>query len=165
MGNTIGHAVVATAGAFAAGKVMDKVTTAFYERQSDSSKHKEESLRADPMPTVTLVRRVGEMTGRKVDDETAEKVGMLAHSGFGVAGGPVASLLHRRTGLNPFAGGLAVALGMSLLVDEGLNYVLGLVAPAPEWPAVSHVRGVAGHLAYGLVLGTAIAAADFVFGD
>lgn len=54
---------------------------------------------------------------------------------------------------------------MTLLVDEGLNYVLGLVPPAPEWPAVSHIGGVAGHLAYGFVLGTAVAAADLVFQD
>jgi hypothetical protein len=54
---------------------------------------------------------------------------------------------------------------MTVSVDEGLNYVLGLVPPAPEWPAASHFRGLAAHLAYGLTLGAALALGDALFED
>lgn len=157
--------LIGTAGAYAGSKAMERVTGFIYERQSDASKQREEHLRYDPMPTTTLARKAAEFAGRKIEDDTASKVGMFLHYGFGLAGGPAAAVIRDRSGLGPFATGLAVGLGMTVSVDEGLNYVLGIVPPAPEWPAVSHVRGVAGHIAYGLTLGTALAVGDAVIGD
>jgi hypothetical protein len=137
---------------FASGLAMDRVTTFFRDRQGESSRQREDQLRQE-MPTATLARLVAEGAGTKLDDEHAEKLGTWLHYGMGASGGPVAVALVKR-GVHPFPAGVAAGLGLFVFVDEGLNYVLGLTPPAPEWPLLSHVRGLMGHVAYGVVLGT-----------
>ena len=39
---------------------------------------------------------------------------------------------------------------MSLVVDEGMTPLLGFSAPNREYPFVTHLRGFAAHLAFGL---------------
>jgi hypothetical protein len=136
----------------ASGLAMDRITTFFQERQSASSRQREDQLREE-MPTATLARLMAEGAGTKLDDERAEKLGTWLHYGLGASGGPIAVSLVRR-GVHPLPAGIAAGLGMFVFVDEGLNYVLGLTPPAPEWPLVSHVRGLVGHLAYGVILGS-----------
>jgi hypothetical protein len=41
---------------------------------------------------------------------------------------------------------------MSLIVDEGLTPALGFSAPNRAYPLVTHLRGVAAHLVYGLTV-------------
>lgn len=81
------------------------------------------------MPTSTLVRRVGDLIGTKVEDERAEKLGMAVNYAFGGGGGQAAALIQRR-GVGAVAAGIAVGTGM-WVVDEGANTVLGLTPPAP----------------------------------
>lgn len=107
--------------------VMGRFANFFYERQSQSSRQREEQLRQE-MPTTTLVRRAGEIVETKIDDERAEKLGMVVHYAFGASGGPAAAFLQRR-GLGPLAAGLAVGTGMWVVVDEVANAVLGLTRP------------------------------------
>lgn len=145
---------------YAATLVMERSASFFYERQSESSRQREEQLRQE-MPTTTLVRRAAEIAGTKIEDERAEKLGMAVHYAFGASGGPVAALIERR-GIGPLAAGLAVGTGMWVAVDEGTNAVLGLTPPAPEWPAVTHVRALVAHLVYGVVLGTLLAMGNAV---
>lgn len=76
---------------------------------------------------------------------------------FGAAGGPAALLL-TRLGTSPLRAGLAVATAMEVLVDEGMNTLLGLTAPPREWPWQARVRGVAAHIVYGVALGLLLAA-------
>jgi hypothetical protein len=47
------------------------------------------------MPTSTLVRRVGDLIGTKVEDERAEKLGMAVNYAFGGGGGQAAALIQR----------------------------------------------------------------------
>lgn len=144
-------AVLGPLAGYAATLVMEKASNFLYQHQTDSARQREEQLRQE-MPTATLVRRVGELFDKKVDDDAASKLGMQAHYAFGAAGGPAAVALESR-GLSPIAAGLAVGTGMWVFVDEGMNYVLGLTPPAPEWPLVTHLRALAVHLLYGAVLG------------
>lgn len=140
---------------------MERFANLFYERQSQSSRQREEQLRQE-MPTTTLVRRAGEIVGRKVEDERAEKLGMALHYAFGAGGGPAAAAIQRR-GVGPWAAGLAVGAGMWVAVDEGANAILGLTPPAPEWPLVTHVRALTAHLVYGVALAGLLALGDTVF--
>ncbi len=41
---------------------------------------------------------------------------------------------------------------LSLVVDEGLNPLLGFTARPSAYPVATHLRGLAGHLVYGLAL-------------
>ncbi len=51
-----------------------------------------------------------------------------------------------------------MATGMEVLVDQGMNTVLGLIAPPRTWPWQAHVRGVVAHAVYGVALGLLLAA-------
>lgn len=135
--------------------LMEYASQAIYARQSDASREREEQLRTE-MPTTVLVRKAAALFGTDLSDRTAERAGMIAHYGFGAAGGPSAQLLARR--VDPVKAGLAVATGMELVVDQGANTVLGLTAPTWEFPAVTQVRAVAAHAVYGIALGLLLAA-------
>jgi hypothetical protein len=143
--------------------VMERSANFFYERQSESSRQREEQLRQE-MPTVTLVRQLGQVVGTKVENNRAEGWGMTLHYAFGASGGPV-GVLSQRQGLGPLAAGLAVGTAMWVLVDEGANAVLGLTPPATEWPLVTHTRAVAAHLVYGVALGALLMAGDAALGE
>lgn len=84
---TIGSALAG----LAATLFMEHASTWIYEHQSDQSRQREEQLRAE-MPTTTLVRKLAAGLDSRLDDERAAKLGMLAHYGFGTAGGPAALL-------------------------------------------------------------------------
>lgn len=146
---------------YAATVVMERFANFFYDRQSQSSRQREEELRQE-MPTTTLVRRAGEMVGTRVEDERAEKLGMAVHYAFGASGGPAAAIIRRRD-VGPLAAGLSVGAGMWVVVDEGANAVLGLTPPAPEWPLVTHIRALAAHLVYGVALGGLLAVGQILF--
>ena len=59
-------------------------------------------------------------------------------------------VLRRRFGMSSFGAGAACGLSMSILVDEIGNPLLGFTPPPQKYPLVSHLRGFAGHLVYGL---------------
>jgi hypothetical protein len=135
---------------------MEYASTAFYDRQSAQSREREEQLRTE-MPTTTLVRKTAALLGTELDDQRAETLGTLSHYTFGAAGGPAALAL-RRLGFGPLGAGVAVATGMEVVVDQGMNTVLGLTAPPRAWPWQAHVRGVVAHAVYGVALGLLLAA-------
>jgi len=134
-----------------------------YERQSASSRRREEQLRTE-MPTTTLVRRIADVVGTEVSDEQASRLGTWLHYGFGASGGPLAAALSA-AGMGAVPAGIAVGAGMWVLVDEGANAVLGLTQPATEFPLVTHVRALAAHLVYGLAVGALLGTARRVLGD
>ncbi len=45
--------------------------------------------------------------------------------------------------MSSLTAGLAVGVGMWVIVDEGANALLGLTPPAPAWPVVTHLRALA----------------------
>lgn len=72
-----------------------------------------------------------------------QTAGMVFHYVFGVGWGPVYCLMRHTAGMGSLGAGVAAGMSMSINLDE-------LVTPA------AHVRGLLGHLVYGLALaGTA----------
>jgi uncharacterized membrane protein YagU involved in acid resistance len=57
---------------------------------------------------------------------------------------------------------MALAFGVAfwLLVDEVGNTVLGLTPPPAEFPWQTHIRGLAGHVVFGLVTETVLELAN-----
>lgn len=146
---------------YAALKLMDRVTTAYQEQQSEASKQREKELQEVPA-YVKAAEKLAEMRGQQLDRETAERVGERLHVGLGVSGGVTAGLLVAR-GVNPVAAGLLSGLGMWLLVDEGANPALGFTPPATAYPPETHVRGFVGHAVYGGALGVLLAVGNRLF--
>ncbi len=137
--------------------IMEYAGSFLYERESEAVRHKEEQGRKDDMPTITLVRKPAAALGRQLDDKSAERLGTVAHFAFGSGSGPLIVML-TRSGMDPAKAGLAVGMGMWVLVDEGLNPIAGLTAGPGAFSPVTHLHAAAAHAVYGLNGGLLLAA-------
>jgi hypothetical protein len=136
---------------YAASRTMDAATTAFYARQDEASKRREQEL-APGGTLFQLGRQLATAAGRTADDATAARIGVGVHRSLGVGYGVLAAVLVRR-GWSPWAAGPAVGLGAFLVVDEGTS-----LPQLTDYPPVSHLRGVVGHATWGLAAGALLAA-------
>jgi hypothetical protein len=141
-------ALVGVAG-YGASKVMGKATTFMYEQQTDAAKKQEEDASYGVAYNVAA-KKTAALAGKELTDEQASKAGMALHYTLSFGWVPVYMVLRRRFGMTPFGAGAASGLSMALLVDEIGNPLLGFTPPPQKYPLVSHLRGVAGHLVYGL---------------
>ena len=140
---------------YAGTKAMTPVTTKLYEWESEEDRRREQAAQAEPAYNVAA-RKTAAAVGVQLSEDQQQTAGMALHWGLGLGWGVVTTLLRRATGLNPMATGLLSGLAMFVLVDEGANTVFGFAAPPRSYPLATHVRGLVGHLVYGL--GTAVAA-------
>jgi hypothetical protein len=135
---------------YAASRTMDAVTTWFHGWQSEASRRREEELAPGGM-LVQFGKQLGAATGRELDDEQADRLGVAVHRSLGTVYGVTAAALVRR-GRRPVPAGLAVAGVGFLVVDEATSLPL-----ATSYPLISHLRGVVGHATVGLVIGVLLA--------
>jgi hypothetical protein len=131
---------------YAASRTMDVATTAFYARQDEASKRREQELAPGGM-LLQLGRQLATAVGRDADDATAARIGVGVHRSFGVTYGVLAAALVRRE-WSPWAAGLTVGTAAFLVVDEGTS-----LPQLTDYPLVSHLRGIVGHAVYGLAAG------------
>src|ERR687892_31755 len=140
---------------YLASKLMDRVTTAYQDRQSEASKQREKELQEEPA-YVKAAERLAQIRGLDLDQQRAERLGLRLHRGLGLSGGVTGGLLVAR-GMNPLGAGLLSGLGLWLVIDEGANAFLGLTPPPNAYPRETHVRGLVGHFAYGGAIGLLLA--------
>ena len=144
----------AVAGA-AATWAMDRVTTFLYARENPGARAREERARNGR----TAYGRAAEKAARAVDEELSDegrkRLGTALHWGVGIGAGALYGVLRRRVPALSWGHGLAYGAGFWLLMDEGVNWALGLTPGPADFPWQTHARGLAGHL----VLGTATDAA------
>ena len=138
---------------YVASRVMDVATTAFYRRQSEASRRREDEL-ASGGTLVQLGKQLGQVAGRDLDEAAAGRVGVAVHRTFGTTYGVIASVLVGR-GMSPLRAGLTVAAVAWAVVDEGPALPL-----MTSYPLVSHARGVVGHATLGLTIGTLLGLLD-----
>ncbi len=74
------------------------------------------------------------------------------HYGLAIQWAALYPLLRRRTSLSPLTAGLATGGAMSVIADELMTPAFGFSAPNLEYPLVTHVRGFAAHLAFGVAV-------------
>jgi hypothetical protein len=143
-------------GGYVGTKVMERVAGKLYEWEPEEARRQEDEARPGD-PPIVAARKTTQWLGLDLSEEQVEMLGMyLFHYGLGVSWGPPYTLLRRKTDLDPVSAGLLVGAVMSLLVDEGMTPLLGFSAPNRAYPLVTHLRGIAAHLAFGLgVAGTA----------
>lgn len=139
---------------YASTLVMEQFSSWWYQRQDETSRRREEELR-EAMPTTVLAEKVDRLLGLQLKPDAIESLGMWLHYAIGATGG-LAALALRARGWKGIRAGLATGVAMSVAVDEGLNYLLGLAAPPGSWPWQAHARGFAAHLVYGATLGILI---------
>ena len=80
---------------------------------------------------------------------------MFVHRSLGVVYGMAAAALVR-AGAIPFQAGIVTGATAFLLVDEGVSSV-AFTPPPRAYPVESHLRGVVGHLTYGVATGAMLA--------
>jgi hypothetical protein len=153
--------VMGTGAGHLASKVMDRVTTAYQERQSEESKQRERQVQETPA-YVKAAEKLAQARGRYLDRVRADELGHRLHRALGLSGGLTAGFLAAR-GMNPVLAGLFTGLAMWLLVDEGANAAMGFTPPAPAYPPETHIRGLLGHAAYRAVLGGLLGVGSLLF--
>lgn len=129
---------------------MDAATTAYMRRQPASSIRRERELQPEGTPAAAA-RRLVEIGGGKIDDQTAKRFGQVLHRFTSVAGGIlIASQPARR---HPVGSSIVAALASFLIFDEAASFLSG-AAPSPHrYPWQTHLRGLIGHFLYGAVVG------------
>ena len=147
---------VGIAAGAAAGQVMNKATTWFYERQSDASKQRETEVLPEGAPMASARKLAGLIGAEFTDDQTGQLAEAM-HRGLGQLYGVTAAAMTRR-GVSPMAAGLASGLGGFLLIDELAN-ALFFTPPPQAYPPESHLRGLVGHLTFGATTGALLAVA------
>ncbi len=137
-------------GGYVGTKVMEPVSMKLYEWESEEDRRREDTVRPGP-PYEIAARKTTQLLGLQLSDQQVETPGTIGfHYGLGMSWGVVYTLLRRRGGWHPLATGLGTGAAMSLIVDEGLTPLLGFSAPNRAYPLVTHLRGFAAHLAFGL---------------
>ena len=129
-------------------KVYGLVQEALYRPMPRDVKRREDQVRPGPSSQVAA-SRMAESLGYPLDDQERELAGCAVHYGVGTAWGPLYGLLRRHGGMQPLTAGALTGASLSLIVDVGLAPALGFSAPNRDYPALTHVRGVLNHLAYG----------------
>lgn len=146
-------------GGYIGTKVMEPVGERLYELESESDRKREDEVRPGS-PYTIAARKTAAILGITLADERAERIGMLFHYGLGAGGGVLYAVLRRTTGMHPLSAGLLTGAAISLVFDEGLTPALGFSAPNDQYPLVTHARGFAAHLVYGLSLAVAAEVID-----
>ena len=147
---------VGAAAGVAAGQVMDRATTWFYERQSDASRQRENELLPEGAPMASARKLAGLIGAEPTDDQTGQLAAAM-HRSLGQLYGVAAAALTRR-GVPPVAAGVAIVVGGFLLVDELANGLF-FTPPPQAYPVESHLRGLVGHLIFGAATGILLSVA------
>ena len=148
--------LVGAAAGYLAGRVMDQVTTGFYERQSDASRQRENELLPGGAPLASA-RKLAGLVGAEPTDEQAGQLAAALHQSLGQGYGVAAATL-AAGGVSPLTAGVATGMAGFLLVDEAANSLF-FTPPPQAYPVESHLRGAVGHLALGATLGALLAVA------
>ena len=141
---------------YCSSRLMDQATGWYLQHQSEASRLREEELAPGGAPTL-IGKKLGGIVGHDVTDEEAAKIGLFVHRFVGVAWGVAAAALVR-AGIGPMQVGIIAGVAAFLMVDEGANAAF-FTPPPRAYPVESHLRGVVGHLAYGVSVGVMLSMA------
>lgn len=144
-------------GGYAGMKAMTPVTTLLYKQASEAVRARERAAQEEPANEVAA-RKMAAAIGVQLSPRQQQAGGVVLHWGIGLGWGIVTALLRRATRLNPVATGLLSGFAVFALVDEGANAAFGFSAPPSAYPAATHLRGLVGHLVYGVAGSLAIEA-------
>lgn len=147
--------VTAVAAGYLATKVMEPVSMKLYELEPEEARRREEEVRPGPPFELAANNVLQRVVGFELDDPARSRVGMVFHYGAGISFVPAYMVLRRALGLAPATAGLATGAAMSLILDETVTPLIGASAPNRDYPLVTHLRGFAAHLAYGLAAAVA----------
>lgn len=137
---------------------MGQVTTALYDREGEKARHREDDARGGKSAYGVAAEKVAALAGSELDDDQRERYGSAIHWLLGIGAGAVYGALRPRSEVAALAGGMLFGTAVWLLTDEVATPVMGLTPGPTAFPWQTHARGLAGHLVYGAVANTTLAA-------
>jgi len=157
MSGMIWTAVRGAAAGFIGTWVMDRATTAMWNRESAEDKAQEEAAWPNGKPSVpNLVDLGSRITGVQFHPDVRPTIDNATHYLLGVGPGVLYALLRRRIPGLGAGRGLVYGLLLFAVNDELLNTALGLSGPPAAYPVAAHLRGLVGHVVLGVVTDVAL---------
>lgn len=148
----VADVMVGAAAGYVGTKVMEPVGTVLYRAEPSDARAKEDAARPGP-PYRLAAEKTTKALGLGLSDEAMARAALGFHYGLAVSWAPLYALLRRRTRLGMLPAALVTGAAMSAIADEGLTPLLGFSAPNRAYPLVTHLRGVAAHLVFGVGVG------------
>lgn len=122
-----------------------------YDLEPAAACAREDAVRPGP-PYRIAAQKLSTLAGVEVSEKQLDRLSLVFHYGPAVQWAPLYPLLHRRTSIGPVTAGLATGAAMSVVADELITPTFGFSAPNLDYPLVTHARGVAAHLVFGLAV-------------
>lgn len=135
-------------------KAMEPLSMKLYELEPASARAQEDAARPGP-PFRIAADKLSKLAGWQLDEAALDKLSLAFHYGLAISWAPLYPLLRRHTTWSPPAAGLATGAAMSIVADELMTPAFGFSAPNLDYPLVTHLRGFAAHLAFGLTVAAA----------
>ncbi len=137
--------------------VMDRVTSAMYERESAEDRAQEEAAWPNGKPSVPNLVDLGlRITGVPVSPEVRPGLEQATHYLLGIGPGVLYAVLRHRLPMLGAGRGLAYGLLLFAVNDELINTAMGLSGPPDAYPMAAHLRGLVGHVALGVTTDLAL---------
>lgn len=150
--------VVAALAGYLGTKVMEPVSTRLYQLESETDRNREDAVRPGP-PYEIAAKKISAKLGTPLNGASLQRASLVMHYGLAVGWSPLYTVLRRASGVHPLLAGLGTGAAMSLIADETMTPLLGYSAPNREYPLVTHLRGFAAHLVFGLAVAATTEAA------
>lgn len=147
--------VLAAAAGYFGTKVMEPVSMKLYELEPAAAREREDAARPGP-PYRVAVEKLTALVGLELTEEQLDWLSLAFHYGLAAQWAPLYPLLRRRAGLGPVTAGLATGTAMSVVADELMTPAFGFSTPNLDYPLVTHARGFAAHLAFGVAVAATI---------
>ncbi len=138
--------------------VMGKTTTVLYERENEAARQREDEARDGATAYGVAAEKVASLAGKELSEDQQTQYGTAIHWALGVGAGALYGALRPRSDVASAAGGLLFGAAFWLLMDETATPALGLTPGPSAFPWQTHARGLAGHLVFGGVANTTLAA-------
>lgn len=139
---------------------LSATSNALYAREAKLAKAREEWARGGKTANRVAVARLARAAGADLSRAQAEAAEGAIHFGIGAGSGAVYGAVRSRVPGPAVAKGLGFGAALWLVADEGLNPALGLTPGPAAFPWQAHARGLASHLAFGLVTEGLLSLAD-----
>ena len=138
--------------------LMGKATTALYEHEDSAARQREDDARNGKTAYDVAAEKAAGLIGTELSDDERKRYGMAIHWALGVGAGALYGLLRPRSESASLAGGMLFGTAFWLIMDETVTPALGLTKGPAAFPWQTHARGLAGHLVFGTVANSTLAA-------
>lgn len=142
--------------------IMDRVTTFMYQHEPNTAPLIEDRARHGQTAYETAAEKLARSLGRELSPEERHRLGLAIHWALGIAAGAAYAAVGRRIPAFRGAGGAKFGTAFWAAVDEGLVSLLRLTPQPKAFPWETHARGLAGHVAYGIVADRTLRVLDAV---